>query len=1240
VVTYLTSDGEKSYKLGTGNFRVITNFEFADVYRNGQLAFSFIMPKTTRVYKNASNIANESVKIPEGKNTYFKQKNISTGEHIYNFCELPYIYQLEFVAKKTDDVRLVINDSYYRTDLMLKDGKFVAWDGGGTGEEFAPVERALCDAPDTNDDVYYRLETSLGMSKLYADGKWLASFRSSRSVGGQYIAIKTGSGIKYASINSATDVFAFEDNFDGAGEFASSEYWYDGHKLSIDENGIALKSASGGTASAELNVYAGTVELEADVTVKDLNSSYLNGYFWRGGFWVNIDHSVDGTYSKIGYNASTKKFEAVEYIDGTATTKESKSGSLPYNTKFNIKIKTIQYEKVKDIVLYIDGTEVLKYTKDLVQRGRVGFVVADGSATIHNISYYGDSRPVRGAVLHNLEGIVEPTVEAFDRGEEIVLTSTGTGRAVSSDGGKTFVREPSVTGDGFNVYQFVDENGNPTGELLDLVFFKTGNTESGAIIRNARIYRSYDYGDTWTEEGLLYPEAEPLLNYRYCGITRGPSGRMYYCVQYANDEKEGSCLALYSDDKGKTWTKSETYIDFREIGVRNQETMVVELSDGRVRIYARNDLGYLHYYESHDGGKTFDKTVHDTPFFSALNCFQIENDPYNPGTMYACWSYDNVNTTKTEQMPRTRWALARSYDDGETCEYLGTYYEFLPKDGHNSSNLCMAITKDKLIMNCWSRISYKPNGNAAFDSGALVIDKDKLQPTAYFEQVHMIHADSATNRMKFDASDVLVVNPENNVVFKNGEMYLNGANGRYVLAEIASSYAAMKPTYNADGSVVLSTDTIQKTFGTEYVQEIDGQKYILVDAFAREFRLLTAEKAGTIVIYTNNDNLMLKKMAAQYTADVFREISQEEAKEQAEAAMLEAFNDASDYGTVKTYITQTYADKLNIAEEDLLDAAKLTQSELYQSLTGNTYTCTGDIVLAFCDALAAQRISEKWLVNQTTAKGNHTTLENGAIVFDIPSRGEPGASETTYAKIDNNVAGLNSYNFDISFKAQMCENTDYIGLKFVHTGISYNLQIAKESVNYQISMNDWGSYEYDDLGTEEHTFRMAGTTSTADGAINPNKINFYIDGKFVGLLSDVGRDSGYYLEFNFVNKQSAGTSAKIWDYYSKTDRTTTFSFADDYNITLTTYTPTATNTVASTTKVIWAAYDENNKMTSSAFSEAITTTTNAMAVFNLKPPTDFKPNDRVKAMYWQEVGTACIPLLDAIEKKQSKEENQ
>ena len=164
------------------------------------------------------------------------------------------------------------------------------------------------------------------------------------------------------------------------------------------------------------------------------------------------------------------------------------------------------------------------------------------------------------------------------------------------------------------------------------------------------------------------------------------TGRIFYSQNYqtrGNVPLEGKmvfCRFFYSDDNGRSWTKSET--DSWDIPGNDKiyyfgECKFLECDDGTVRMYnSWNTYGCIVYSDSNDGGKTFGPLKKMPEFVCARSSMQFWRDPYaeNKTTYYMVWPY-SAPTTEESPHRRTRLSLAMS-KNGKDWDYLGDVWRW------------------------------------------------------------------------------------------------------------------------------------------------------------------------------------------------------------------------------------------------------------------------------------------------------------------------------------------------------------------------------------------------------------------------------------------------------------------------------------------------------------------------------------------------------------------------------------
>ncbi|MBO5364633.1 MAG: exo-alpha-sialidase, partial [Clostridia bacterium] len=862
-VTYLTDTGEETYKYGTGDFRILTDGAVADGYHNGQLVFSYYMPQTKAVEKkiteNGMTVSDFAVSIPEERGNFLVAENV-TGKSVYRLGDTSSIHAVDFVADAKDEAHIVLNDSFYRTDLTLKNGKFYGWTSKEISSE--PFVEELVDAYAAEGEVYYRLETVAGMSRLFANGRWIATFRNIQSVGDHTLAVDVteGDGLSYLAVSGLRDIYYYEDDYFGKGQFESEDYWRSHKDMSIEhdvELGRMNLTARGKTdAMAEISANLGNFDISADVRVRKDTK----------GFWIYYNRPTTNDYSKAGYNYQTGQFEIVDQMAGYKTV-VSAPGELPWEENVHLELKVREDLNNKYVTLYVNGEPVVSQTDSPWIRGRVGFMLTDGAAYVQNFHLRGDSKPMLG-VNHS---VAAPGAVSFsdmavtDEGYKFFIASTGYG--FTNDLGLTW-QTLWTKGGGAGISDQVTNL--PNGEILTIKNMLVGNKD-GKNLYNAQVSVSKDGGHNWETVGMLEDEPVPMLAASGGRLKVGRSGRVYYTPALDATENPWNHAGLYySDDNGRTWEQGGT-IRAVDIDATIVEHCVVEAEGDELHCYTRTDQGTIIKIISYDRGKTWDTDhVYKTPFLSPECCMNIQADPVKEGVFWMSWSYDNDNVHGKGQYPRTNQSLAVSTDYGKTWNFYGRPYENNSTGVPSATtNLNLDLSDDYIVINSPAENSVKKAGDKPL---IIFIPKDKQVVSKRWEQVHLEYPSqvNVTKPLSYSDTDkVLAIHPESNAVLLRGMRIVDVVYDGKVSAEVLASYLGGTVEAGENGALVFKYAGTETVVSADAIAVKDGKKYVEPKAFAEAAGLYVENEKNTVIISSFKTLGVSQKEALRYGLDFF-----------------------------------------------------------------------------------------------------------------------------------------------------------------------------------------------------------------------------------------------------------------------------------------------------------------------------------------------------------------------------------
>lgn len=726
-VTYETLDGAKTYNLGAGSYKAVVTSGIADVYYNGQFAFSFKMPRTAN--KNVvdfSSVADFSIGGTGVKATFFTEAWQGTANYDKSFGDFgvrhafeynptdPVVgfnkrdnlvnYSVEFDKTDASDETFEYWDGEYHIKLEFKDGKIHT-----TRQDsmINYIKRFPYTLEGKVEPGYYRLTVARGMCMLWRDNVWMGSWPACMEASKINLkrTMTNPSASTLVAIKGTDDNYYYTDNFEGNTEMAYDAYW-------VNED-----SATGTIAEENGNKFM-------EVTGK--GRYYLPGLSqntktsFRAKVDAGSDFSFIGRYSpryhiiRYGYDADKSAWYA-EFDDMDTY------GGTKYGKKRFHFPGTFEFGKWHDFDLYLDEfTMQLKCDGKTVidtdefyfnNRGfSFGVEINSGKVAVDDIYYQGQGKVSGG--IRSITVNDGATYTDFFQEESGRIISTGRSDRYSDDEGETWSTPVAAKSLGYTTNQIMTQE----GWRLRIEYNQVRDWA----------YISKDNGATW-EGPFCVTEREAKYRTTLNGLLyQAKNGTIFWTTDEGGSEDFGINGTYYSNDGGYTWHES-TLMSTENHGYNLQEIRIVDMPEPeRIRLYARSWTGFIQYVESTDGGKTFSQDFHSSEFLAAMCTFVVRRDVQEEQTYYAIFNYDSENAWSGRySTPRNRLILAVSYDGCKTWEFaadlinLGDY----PYGTHRNHSL--DVFGDTIY------IGYNGDG----DEGLLyAIDKTKLKSTVRFQE--------------------------------------------------------------------------------------------------------------------------------------------------------------------------------------------------------------------------------------------------------------------------------------------------------------------------------------------------------------------------------------------------------------------------------------------------------------------------------------------------------------------------
>jgi Neuraminidase (sialidase) len=232
---------------------------------------------------------------------------------------------------------------------------------------------------------------------------------------------------------------------------------------------------------------------------------------------------------------------------------------------------------------------------------------------------------------------------------------------ISSDGGDTWSHEDEI---------ILENEGDMNVMSVSLLRLKSGEIAMFYLRKNSdsdcipMMRISVDEAKTWTEAIACISDQQGYFVLNNDRVIQGSDGRILLAVSQHNfpDGKffrKGIIYCYFSDDKGKTWQRSEALANPDNINY--QEPGLVFLKDNALLMFIRTNTGTQCFTRSEDNGKTWGE-VTKSQLISPVSPATIERIP-STGDLLAVWN-NNLSTDAKISKKRIPLNIAISKDEG------------------------------------------------------------------------------------------------------------------------------------------------------------------------------------------------------------------------------------------------------------------------------------------------------------------------------------------------------------------------------------------------------------------------------------------------------------------------------------------------------------------------------------------------------------------------------------------------
>lgn len=823
----------------SGKYTAVVDGGVAWIYKNGKLLNSVVLDYVScgTSVVTAGSISDVTV---EAHNATLFKKDFSDGAgYDGDMGYIAYEYAVEFEYTKGNAAELRLNDGAYLLAVDIDENGVAR---GLAAPQVSVENVALFIAEDGT--ALYRVCVADGLAQFFVNNEWVKSVRLPASASGRRLYVD-GEGIGELQIRETKDLFllSMESNDGDWSKYFS----------------VGVENSSGTVRGYCLKNYARQTEISAKLNLSASRS---------GAFLLVARYDGLGSGIFAGYDFDSKTFKIGSSVSGLTA-----CGSKTIDNSLGEVTLTLKADG-ENVYLYCNDELAASAETAVTGWGNTGYYNAASGVTLASVSYRGDGSALKGAVTSCTTG--NHTVTVIELNGVIYVCGESATLMKSTDGGKTFTN--------------IGRNG-----LLEKSYYNTVVTKSGKIVSLMRasgtggyFYQTYISSDGGlTYEGPYRVNKDNSYSYHTMNgkLMQTSSGRLIFVSGETKDENTGGMSVYYSDSDGMIWKKSKTVLTAATAGGINvQEGVVVELDDGHLRLYARNDTGFLYYVDSDDNGTTWSTAWSVTQFISVHSAFNAVKDN-ETGAIYMAWEYANTNNYGAIQAPRSRVALAVSYDNAETWLFVADIDDTNVCDNTawKHMNIGVSVTSSSIIVTVAKMMKLDGESTEQYHNYMVTIDKASISTMARFNSVHSMKNPETFNNSTgflYPLGGTLIISSNGKHVWASGDEYeISEVNGKRTMltAEMIASFmggtlsisggTATITVGNAEyiftgGSSKASIAGEGKTMTFEAVAE-DGTVKVSIEDLDNLLGLMAQRtESGAIILRFSNDNANLESFLA------------------------------------------------------------------------------------------------------------------------------------------------------------------------------------------------------------------------------------------------------------------------------------------------------------------------------------------------------------------------------------------